>query len=111
MRAPGRRKYWLWPFVGIAFLGLGTWAVMFLWNNIVVDVVPQIKELNYWKALGLLILCKILFGHGGPRGGWRKNHHNGGGRRHFREKWRNMSAADRDKMKEEWRKKCEKWNE
>ncbi len=41
-----RKKYWLWPFVGIAFLALGTWAVMLLWNNVVVDVIPQVKEIT-----------------------------------------------------------------
>ena len=103
MCAMKRRKYWLWPFVGIAFLGLGTWAVMLLWNNIVVDVIPAVKELTYWKALWLLVLCKILFGHGGPRGGWRKNHESGG---RWRNKWRNMTPEEKEKMREEWRKRC-----
>src|SRR5687767_5185849 len=107
MCAMNRKKYWLWPFVGIAFLALGAWVVMLLWNNIVVDVVPAIKELTYWKAMGLLVLCKILFGHGGPRGGWKSERYNRGGR-HWGNKWRNMSEEEKYKMKEEWKKRCEK---
>ena len=103
MCAMKRRRYWLWPFVGIAFVGLGSWAVMLLWNNIVVDVIPSVKELNYWQALGLLVLSKILFGHGGPRGGWKKNHHGSG---NWRNKWRNMTPEEREKMREEWKKRC-----
>jgi len=105
-----RKKYWLWPFVGIAFLALGTWAVMLLWNNVVVDVIPQVKELTYWKALGLFALCKILFGFGGRGGGWRRGEHGGGGR-HWGQKWRNMSDEEKSKMKEDWKNRCEKWNE
>src|SRR5690349_5545011 len=98
-----RRKYWLWPFVGIGFIALATWAVMLLWNNIVVDIIPSVKELTYWKALGLLALCKILFGHGGPRGGWKRNGNGGPG---WRNKWKNMTPEEREKMREEWKKRC-----
>jgi hypothetical protein len=105
MCAMKRRRYWLWPFVGIGFVALGSWVVMLLWNHIVVDTIPAVKELTYWKALGLLVLCKILFGHGGPRGGWKRGNHYGGGRE-WRNKWKNMTPEEREKMREEWKKRC-----
>jgi hypothetical protein len=110
MCAMRKRKYWLWPFVGIGFLALGTWVVMLLWNNVVVDVIPAVKELTYWKALGLLVLCKILFGHGGPRGGWKGRSQNGGGGR-WREKWAGMSEEEKARVKDKWKNKCGNWNE
>ena len=43
--------------------------VMWLWNCILPEVVG-VKSINYWQAMGILVLSKILFG--GFRGGARK---------------------------------------
>lgn len=34
--------------------------VQFLWNNILVEVLC-VKEITIWQALGIYILCMILF--------------------------------------------------
>ena len=34
--------------------------VQFLWNNILVEVLG-VKEITIWQALGIYILCMILF--------------------------------------------------
>jgi hypothetical protein len=117
-----RRKPWLIPIFIVGFITLASFAVMLLWNNIVPQILPSVRPLEYWQATGLLILCRILFGgfhkgghhhrHGGPwnaesggpgmeqqdRGPW-----NGGppwGRN-----WRNMTEEDKVKFREEWRKR------
>lgn len=43
--------------------------VMLLWNAVVPDV-TGFKSISYWQAMGLMLLCKILFG--GFRGGFHK---------------------------------------
>lgn len=49
-------------------------AVMMLWNAIMPGLFAGAGALDYPHALGLLILCRLLFGgfrgHGGGRGHW-----------------------------------------
>lgn len=77
-------------------------VVQWLWNAILPDLV-HVGRLTYWKALGLLVLCRILFGgfRGGPPG-------NRGpfNRRAWREKWMNMSEEERQNFKAQWRQRC-----
>lgn len=87
-------------FIGAALLfGL---AVMALWNAILPGV-TGVKPINYFQALGLLVLSKILFG--GFRGGWR------GGRGHYqwskmKSRWQDMTPEEREKFKSEWNTRC-----
>ena len=86
-----------------AFLLAMGWIVMLLWNAILPDTIG-VKPLTYWKALGLLVLVKILFGgfRGRPRT-W------GGSRRGERyKKWMNMSDEERQQFKSKWKKHCRK---
>lgn len=65
-----RKKKWLFlvPFFVAAYLGLAALAVMLLWNAILPSLLA-VGRLGFWQALGLLLLCRILFG--GLRGrGW-----------------------------------------
>lgn len=85
---------------GIAFVIAFTFIVMTLWNAILPDVL-NVKTINFWQSLGLLVLSKILFSGfgGGP-----------GKRRHFRErmqdKWQAMTPEQREKFKQEWKDRC-----
>ena len=69
-----RRKKWLWiaplAIIGIfVFIWIGTEVVMHLWNWLLPPLFGW-RMLTFWQALGLLLLCRILFGglggHGGP---------------------------------------------
>ena len=63
----------------VAMLFLITAIVMWLWNAILPEVVGA-KTINYWQAMGILVLSKILFGglkggvSGKNCGGWKKHH-------------------------------------
>jgi hypothetical protein len=81
-----------------------TGLAMYLWNS-VLTLVTHITTINYWQALGLMILCRILFG--GVPGGWGW----GDGRGGLKDKLINMSDDDRAAFKEEWRKRCERKKE
>lgn len=56
----------------LAFLALGGWIVMLLWNWLTPALFGW-HLITFWQALGLLALARILFGglglHGGR--GWR----------------------------------------
>ncbi len=55
-----KRKFLYGLFYFAVFLLLSG-ALMFLWNALV----PQLTHLaviNYWQAMGLMVLCRILFG-------------------------------------------------
>lgn len=85
-------------------LGVLAAVVMVLWNTILPDVF-QLKTITYWQALGLLILSRILFG--GFRFGRRRPPF-AGPPPYIRKKWMHLSEEDKQKLKEEWRKRCER---
>jgi hypothetical protein len=57
-----------------AFIAVGGFIVQQLWNWLLPSLFGW-HEVTFWQALGLLLLCRILFGgfgrHGGNRGGSR----------------------------------------
>jgi len=57
-----------------AFIALGGFVVQLLWNGLLPPLFGW-REVTFWQALGLLALCRILFGgfgsHVGRRGGSR----------------------------------------
>jgi len=53
-----------------AFITLGGFIVQQLWNALLPAIFGW-KAVTFWQALGLLVLCRILFGGFGGRGGSR----------------------------------------
>lgn len=93
----------IFGFVLVAALVLAA-AVMWLWNAILPDVVG-VKPITYLQALGLLALCRILFGN---FGGYK------GGRPHtspksaWRDKWMHLTPEEKMRMREAWKERCRK---
>ena len=99
----GSKRFLLIPlFIIVAALLLGA-VVMWLWNAILPSLL-NFNAITYWQAVGLLVLCKILFGgfRPGSRGG-RPSF----GRPHWKDKWGTMSDEEKVKFKEEWKRRCE----
>ena len=71
-----RRKWIFMIPIGIAaitlFIFIGGTAVQLLWNWLLPPLFGW-KELTFWQALGMLALCRILFGGVGGRGGGRRH--------------------------------------
>ncbi len=80
-------------FGGLILFALSA-VLMWLWNFAAVPALG-VAKVNYWQAMGLLVLSKILFTGIGPRGG------PGGRSRHWK-KWREMSPEDRKEFKARW---------
>ncbi|WP_443945325.1 hypothetical protein ACJVDH_20790 [Pedobacter sp. AW1-32] len=94
-------------FIPVAILGatcLG-FAIRFLWNSILPEV-AHVGRLNFWQALGLLVLCRLLFGSFGKGGGKKFAER----KYAMREKWRNMSVEERDRFRSEYKTRCRDWH-
>ncbi len=99
------------PFAVAAFLALTGFVVMNLWNYLLPGIL-HVGVITFWQALGIFILCKILFGFG--RGGRRM----GGGapwmRHKMAERFNNMTPEEREKFRDKWSQRCgwrdRRWN-
>ncbi len=98
-----RKKLIFVPFLIVGVLALVSYIVMLLWNNLLPDIF-HITTITYWQAAGILILSKILFGFGGPKG-------RGGApwMRHKMERFKNMSPEEQERFREQMRARCGKW--
>ncbi len=100
------KRPYLFPLFGIAAALLFGGLVMLLWNAIIPGLTGW-ALLTYPKAIGLLVLCRILFGGFHRCGGgapWRRGMMHGG--MHWRKDWAGMSDEERARLKEEWKKRC-----
>jgi hypothetical protein len=79
--------------IGIVFMAAGFGAVVMLLWNWLLPVMFGLATINFWQALGLLVLCRILFGSFGGRHGL--NRHGMHGRDHIRKKWMKMTPEQR----------------
>ena len=98
-----RRWLFLAPLVLVGFLlfiALGGAIVQLLWNWLLPPLFGW-PELSFWQALGLLALCRILFGGFGP-------HASPGSRvrRRLAERWEHMSPEERERFRQRMR---ERW--
>ena len=116
----------------VAIFVLGA-VVMLLWNALV-PVLFHGPEVNYWQAVGLLLLTRILVGIRGRHGHWwwkrkmkswmwgKRAQHGWGNGKNWNmdsdycgpwqggwERWHNMTPEERQQAKEEWKRKKEEW--
>ncbi len=77
--------------VGVAVFG---YVLMALWNWLVPPLIGW-KAIDYWQALGLFVLARILFGFGGHG-----RHMHMHWRARMAERWERMSPEEREKFRE-----------
>jgi len=85
-------KFALFAVLFVALVFAFGFVVKGLWNWLMPPLLGW-KSIGYWQAMGLIILCKILFGglHGsGGRGGYRRHC--------MREGWEQMTPEERGKF-------------
>ncbi len=83
------------------FLAAGL-VVMLLWNFLL-PAIFGIKAISYIQALGVFVLSRILFGNFGFKRGFRHHHSNP----YFKQEFRSLSDEEKQKLKEQWRNRCE----
>ena len=98
-----RRLIWIAP---LAILGMALFAfiggelVKLLWNWLLPPLFGW-HEVTFWQALGLLALCRILFGGFGRHGYGRSKI-----RRRMAERWENMTPEERERFRQGMRARC-----
>jgi len=99
-----RRKWFVFAplaIVGIlAFMAIGSAVVMALWNWLL-PTLFGLHQITFWQALGILVLCRLLFGGLGRHGGFRPNF-----RHRMRERWGSMTPEERERFRQNMRERC-----
>jgi hypothetical protein len=98
------RKIPKWVFVAAPvafaiFIAVGGEVVMLLWNWLA-PALFGLRPVTFWQALGLLALCRILFGGFGLGGG----SHRSSSRRRMRgrmaEGWERLTPEERERFRQ-----------
>jgi uncharacterized membrane protein len=87
---------------GLLFVALGGLAVRELWNGLLPTLFGW-PRVTFGQALGLLVLCRILFGGLGRHGG---NGHRSRFRRRMAERWEKMNPEERERFRQGLRDGC-----
>jgi hypothetical protein len=91
-----------------AFVVIGGAIVMTLWNWLLPPLFGW-RTIGVWQAIGLLALCRILFGgfgmHGGHRGGMRRRMADRMADR-VADRWEHMTPEERERFRERLRNRC-----
>jgi hypothetical protein len=97
----------------LLFIFIGGEVVRLLWNWLL-PALFGFPQITFWQALGLLALCRILFGGFGGRG----FSHSHTRRRHFAnrladrmadrmaERWDDMTPEERERFRQRIRERC-----
>jgi hypothetical protein len=92
-----KKLIWIVPaaILGMAvFSWIGGEVVMLLWNWLA-PALFGLPPITFWQALGLLALCRILFGGFGLGGGSPRSN----SRRRMRERWEHMTPEERESFR------------
>ena len=99
-----KKKHIVWKILAAvvlipAFAALFGFTTMYLWNWLIPSIFNG-PVITFWQALGLFLLCKLLFGF--PKGHrdkkhWRWNKERW--REHMKAKMEHLSPEEREKLK------------
>ena len=82
----------------VLFIAIGGEVVLLLWNWLVPPLFGW-REITFWQALGILALCRILFGGSGSHGSVRSNIHSNI-RRRMEERCEHMTPEERERFRQ-----------
>ena len=102
-----KRNKWIFfvaPLALVAFIVIGGEVVMHLWNWLLPALFGW-RQITFWQALGLLVLCRILFG------GWSGGSDRSKSRRRSSEQWERMTPEEREKFRQNMRSRCGRFGE
>jgi hypothetical protein len=98
-----RKWFFLGPLAILAlllFIVIGGEVVSLLWNWLLPPLFGW-HQINFWQALGILVLCRILFGGFGHHGG-----HHSRFRRRMEERLDQMTPEERERFRQGMRARC-----
>lgn len=93
--------------LGVAIVAsLGGGIVKYLWNAVVPEIFG-LPHLSFWQALGLLALCRILFGGLRLGGGRHRSMFRNRFRERMSERWERMTPEERERFRQGVRGRCD----
>jgi len=98
-----RKKWWIFlvaPPAIVLFGWLFGEMIMHLWNWLLPGLFGW-KTITFWQGLGLLVLCRTLFG------GWGGGGNRGSKNKRRREQWEKMTPEERESFRAWVQRKCE----
>ena len=84
----------------LLFIAIGGEVVLQLWNWLLPPLFGW-RQITFWQAVGILALCRILFGGLGRHGFHRSNF-----RRRMAERWEAMTPEERERFRHGIRGRC-----
>ena len=102
-----KKLLWIAPLAIVAmvvFIAIGGEVIMLLWNWLLPKLFA-FRQITFWQALGLLVLCRILFGGLGIRGSHR-SHMRRRMEERMSERWEKMTPEEREKWRQSFRGRC-----
>ncbi|MGA9671041.1 MAG: hypothetical protein WBQ94_17660 [Terracidiphilus sp.] len=100
-----KRNKWIFfvaPLAIAVFIAIFGEVVMYLWNWLLPPLFGW-HQVTFWQALGLLVLCRILFGgFGGSHGKNRRNKT----KQRMDERWEQLTPEERERLRQSWRGPC-----
>jgi hypothetical protein len=103
MRPRWKKMMYIAPLaiLGIAiFIAIGGEVVLHLWNWLLPALFGW-RQITFWQAVGILALCRILFG-GFGRHGFRRSTF----RRRMAERWEHMTPEERERVRQGMSGRC-----
>jgi hypothetical protein len=100
-----KKRIWIFfvaPPAAVLFVFLFGELVKYLWNWLIPALFAGAHLITFWQAIGLLLLCRILFGSWHSKNG-------SGPRRHWSRKWESMTPEEREKFRQRMRARCGNW--
>ena len=97
-----RKKWWIAlvaPPALVLFVAIFGEVVMHLWNWLLPPLFGW-HAIGFWQALGMLILCRILFGGVGSHGSGRAQ------QKRDRVVWERMTPEEREEFRKKIRGRC-----
>lgn len=90
------KRKWMFvaPLMILIFVAVGGEIVQHLWNWLMPELF-QARQITFPQALGLLVLCRILFGGFCGRGFRRSRSRKCAG-----ERWKQMTPEEREKLRD-----------
>ena len=92
-------------FIAVVVIGAVGEGVQQLWNWLLPSLFGW-RQITYWQAIGVLVLCRLLFGSWGGGGFHRSNY-----RRRMAERWERMTPEEREKFRQGMKGGCGRWGE
>jgi len=98
-----KKWFYLAPLAIVAlllFIAAGGEIVKLLWNWLLPPLLA-LPQITFWQGLGVLALCRILFGGFGKGGSYRSKF-----RRRMEERWQDMTPEEKERFRQGMRRRC-----